>query len=537
MAFKDTIESLIKDNTIASVLVHKTPNKNAAKALQNILYAIGFDEELNWAKYGADGDYGTGTTNALLAFGKLNSFETDGLSVSIEMGQRILDLYNIVDDLYHLDEAMEAGTPEKILYRKSNKKVTIVALQNLLYFLGYAEELNWANYGADGDYGTGSTNAVKAFAEKEGLAETNGEQVTMEIAQKIMDKLSPFYGANWQKTSESTLTGGELKIVEKVIRGKKKVYVSDDTASVRFSKFKHGVFLYGKQKAKNFIDKNREGLEEMGITTSALNVMLPVSENEGNLDAINTWDNSFMTFGMFQWTIGSSTNKGELPALLKKIKEFDPSLFHRYFGIHGLDVTGVSDNVYGYLSLNGVRMRLVSEKNQFRSYKWSFYFWKAGQDENIQAIEIHHALSRLHTFYWNPGYKVNGRLVKEYVTSEYGVALILDHHVNRPAHIRKHLTRALQALGWTGQDPSKWDTAKERKLIAKYLEIREGSSMTNPVKRANTTKAFLREGVISDERGSFQYELKSRSADNTSPYPSDFKEEAYPIIMEHEYLD
>ena len=81
--------------------------------------------------------------------------------------------------------------------------------------------------------------------------------------------------------------------------------------------------------------------------------MIDVSENEGNLDAINTWDNAFMTFGMLQWTIGTKNSKGELPALLKMIKDADGDVFEEYYSRHGIDVTPGTSDTYGHLVLNG----------------------------------------------------------------------------------------------------------------------------------------------------------------------------------------
>jgi len=56
---------LIKDGTVRSHLKRRSGNKDAVGALQTILYELGFGNELNWQKYGADGDYGGGTTRAV----------------------------------------------------------------------------------------------------------------------------------------------------------------------------------------------------------------------------------------------------------------------------------------------------------------------------------------------------------------------------------------------------------------------------------------------------------------------------------------
>jgi hypothetical protein len=232
-----------------------------------------------------------------------------------------------------------------------------------------------------------------------------------------------------------------------------------------------------------------------------------VAENEGNLDAINTWDNAFLSFGMFQWTAGTGSGKGELPGLLARIKNEDRDLFERYCGQHGLDVSGLSVGaVYGYFTLRGTRIRTAADKAQLRQAPWAFYFWLAGQDPAVQAIEIKHALGRLDQFYSTDRYQVDGKhQVADLVTSEYGVGLILDNHVNRPAYVRACLSRALTQTGL--HSPAQWGTGEERMLIDAYLKIRTSygrSPMTDAAKRARVTKRYLTNGIISDRRGSFK---------------------------------
>ena len=59
-------------------------------------------------------------------------------------------------------------------------------------------------------------------------------------------------------------------------------------------------------------------------------------------------------------------------------------------------------------------------------------------------MEIKHALGRLSQFYDTDGYTADGHRISALVTSEYGVGLILDNHVNRPAYVKKCLERALE---------------------------------------------------------------------------------------------
>ena len=123
----------------------------------------------------------------------------------------------------------------------------------------------------------------------------------------------------------------------------------------------------------------------------------------------------------------------------------------------------------------------------------------------MQAAEVRHALARLDTFYDTARYAVTGHRVCELVTSEYGVGPLLDHHVNRPAHVVKCLALALERTGL--ERPESWATAEERRLIEAYVQIRTtyGSTpMTDAEKRARVTRKYVDDGTISDERGSFR---------------------------------
>ena len=506
MSYQSTIEKLIKDKIVGSVLKRKSKVKNAVRALQNILHELGFDEELKWKKYGADGDYGGDTTKAVKAFAERNKLPGNGENVTLAIAKKLLARYEILDDLQHLYNGVKENKIEKLFYRNSPHSVAVSALQSLLNELGFGKELNWKKYGADGDYGSGTTKAVKAFAQQQGIA-GDGKKFTKTLAEIMIKKLELFYGKDWAKDSPPSEIKSGLSIRKSVENGRTRIYVSDGTKEGRFTRYKKGVFTSGQQKAMKFINTNKSSLKSIGLTDSAMNVMIAVSENEGNLDAINTWDNSFMTFGMFQWTAGAGNSKGELPALLKKIKTANTDLFFEYYGQYGLDVINVND-VYGNFTLNGKKLSTSADKEQLRSYEWVFYFWKAGQDSLVKSIQIQHALSRLNSFYRTNNVKVNGHFISDLVTSEYGVGLLLDNHVNRPAYVKQCIKKAMDQENLSR--PKNWGTAEERKLINAYLKIRETYGkypMTDADRRADVTKKYLDKGIISDKRGSFKYNV------------------------------
>lgn len=296
-----------------------------------------------------------------------------------------------------------------------------------------------------------------------------------------------------------------LTINEVTRNGKPHVWVSDGSADVFFPEYKKGVSYVGSQMVIDAVNKNQDALQGLGLTSGVLNMLMAVSENEGNLDAINTWDDSYLSFGMFQWTLGVKNDPGELPALVDKIKKHDFNIFQTYYGQYGLD-TQLSNSTSGFFTLKGVRLDSAAQKENLRSNEWAYYFWKSGQDPVVQVVEVQHAISRLDIFYKSDAYKVNGYYIADLVTSQYGVALILDNHVNRPGYIAGCLGKALTNTGLT--NPTEWGAREEMKLIDEYINVRATygkNPMTYANKRAEVTKKYLDKGFISADRGTFKW--------------------------------
>lgn len=508
MKERGTLNKLIDDGAVTTTLRKGSSARHAITALQTLLHWLGFDRELKWEKFGADGDYGMATTAAVAGFARLNGSKIKGQRVSSALAKKILARYDSLEELKQLAEDIEKKGIERHYRKGGPDRVRIATLQTLLNDLGFHRELNWNKFGADGDYGRSTTAAVAAFAEREGVV-GDGKVLTGPLAGRIIAQLSPFYGDSWHGPLHSpTPAPGSLSVTS-VTGNNNRQYlkVSDGVHRKQFSKFRLGLYTTGRQKPAGFVASHADKLRALKVTQSEINVMIAVAENEGNLDAINTWDNAFLSFGLFQWTAGTGSAKGELPALLARIKNEDSDLFDKYCGQHGLDVTKVTPGlVYGYFSLRGSKIKTPAAKAQLRQAPWAFYFWLAGQDPAIQAMEIKHALARLDQFYSTDRYMVDNKYrVSDLVTSEYGVGLILDNHVNRPAYVKACLARALTQTGLP--NPGAWGTEEERKLIDAYLKIRVSygrSPMTDAEKRARVTKKYLKNGAISDRRGSFK---------------------------------
>jgi hypothetical protein len=240
-----------------------------------------------------------------------------------------------------------------------------------------------------------------------------------------------------------------------------------------------------------------------GISAAAVRTVQAMCVNEGGLEAINSYDNSFMSFGIFQWTAGAAGASGELAALLARHKAADPAAFADAFGQYGLDaqVKAVGAPT-GDLVLNGKTLSSAADKAPLRGVDWAYRFWRAGHGDSLRACELAHAASRISRF---SGLAAGAHPLGAWVTSEYGIALVLDEHVNRPGHVPKTLVTALTSLKLTGTktDPATWTDADEAALIEAYLTARSATNMTDSQKRADRIHAAVATGELSQARGSF----------------------------------
>jgi len=236
-------------------------------------------------------------------------------------------------------------------------------------------------------------------------------------------------------------------------------------------------------------------------TDSQKRVVRAVSANEGGLEAVNSYDDAFLSFGALQWTAGANDDAGELPPLLSRFKQADAQAYADCFGAAGLDSEMAEDPGSGYFTLGGAALRSTADKTKLRTASWAYRFWRAGHHPALRACEAELALSRIERFY---SATVEERPIKQWITSELGVALLLDEHVNRPSHVRLTLTTAVQEVtGALPPDPANWTTADEHKLIMAYIEARRPSSMTDSDKRANTILGFVTRNALSDARNSY----------------------------------
>lgn len=193
---RSTLKALIEQDKVTKSLKEGSADKQAVKALQQALFELGFGKEIQWDKYGADGDYGGATTAAVKAFAEKNGLASDGTAVNTELAEALVRRHEMVEGLRALQVALDEGNVESVMAHGSSHENAIVALQRLLNALGFGEELKWDKYGADGDYGGSTIAAVTALAKEEGLA-SDGSKVSAGLAKRILEKHTPGLGDEW----------------------------------------------------------------------------------------------------------------------------------------------------------------------------------------------------------------------------------------------------------------------------------------------------------------------------------------------------
>ncbi len=308
---------------------------------------------------------------------------------------------------------------------------------------------------------------------------------------------------------------GDLRDVIFSVEGKKVFALLANTDERIYIGIRHkaGLYRIGRIRPEEALERAGAELARLQLSGSERRVLEATAENEGALDAINTWDNSFLSFGMFQWTAGPADNEGELPALLAVIRTHYPVEFEHYWGRFGLGLEDVNGPT-GWFTLNGIRLVSADQKQALREFVWSLRFIRAGEDSKIQAAQLLHAVSRLDTFYFERQDRLGGFALSELITSEYGVALLLDNHVNRPGYLVGTIERALELQGRT---PSQLAAAgDESAFLRDYLSIRKDfggtRAMTDSDRRAEVTRGYVTEGLLSDRRGTFESNRALRAA-------------------------
>lgn len=199
-----------------------------------------------------------------------------------------------------------------------------------------------------------------------------------------------------------------------------------------------------------------------------LRIVEAIAVNEGFLDAVRMRDRGILSIGMQQWSAHADL---ELPALLAHYEQMAPDEFELFFGLYDLDVRSNGQDAQGNprfmlqrVEPNGNRVDLVAwnarrdffggttagATTTFRT-DWAARSREAAiASLRFRAAEVLEAAGRLDRIVREVGsITVGGAQVPltTLITSQLGVALIFDAHINQPAHVPADLQAAANAAG------------------------------------------------------------------------------------------
>jgi hypothetical protein len=231
------------------------------------------------------------------------------------------------------------------------------------------------------------------------------------------------------------------------------------------------------------------------LSLSEQRILIAMSENEGKLDSVQSYDSEVLTAGAMQKTINSSGN-GEFPAQVAQFKKSSEADYQSLFEQCGwmVEGTGLSATMYySHLELTGGEKITGANLKKLIRNGCSIDNYRS-MVENIPLAAIVHAISskayekrqlldfvdRLRNIVLPTVPAHYSYTVGEYFTSDLGRATALDQSVNRPAYVGRDIGKALNTFfsrhPSVSKDPSGWGdnhAAYEAEILEIYGPTRE----------------------------------------------------------------
>ena len=254
-------------------------------------------------------------------------------------------------------------------------------------------------------------------------------------------------------------------------------------------------------------------IAENRIMADDKKILIAMSENEGNLDAVQSYDSEVITAGAMQKTVKNERGregKGELSIQLAKFRDSHPDLYEKYSVSCGWSVEGTGTSAIIYYSDNvltqGRKITSSELKDVLRKGCSESNFGSTVHNKPLAAlvkilklpeyldIQVLDFIERLHA----AEEKIvtsDGKKIKDFVKSNFGRAVVLDHSVNRPAYVVPDFQKAIENFHANNPaislDPQTWGVesgTNEKKLLEEYKLTRR---MTDSSARFNLLKAKL----------------------------------------------
>jgi len=268
-----------------------------------------------------------------------------------------------------------------------------------------------------------------------------------------------------------------------------------------------GAGSFGRLSPRTFIAANIGRLNptnDAGLN-ARLEIVRAIAVNEGRLDAAQMQDSGIISVGLQQWT---APNELELPALLFRFRVAEPDEFALFFRLYRLDVRPAGQDPNGNprfrlqrILPNGTAQDLAKQDvagffegtkakgvTTFRSDWVARSRLAALASQIFRETEILEACARFERAVRDAGtIKVSGTQMSlnQLLTSKFGVALVLDQHINRPGFVHQDLQQAVNAT------KGPFGPSRQRAIVKKYAQIRR--TFNTPTRNKNIVDQNLDE--------------------------------------------
>ncbi|MDR0182130.1 hypothetical protein [Lysobacter arvi] len=214
-------------------------------------------------------------------------------------------------------------------------------------------------------------------------------------------------------------------------------------------------------------------------TTDERDILVAMSENEGNLDSIQAYDSEILTAGAMQKTINSQ-GLGEFPGQVAAFRRRCPDRYEALFERCGWVVVSEASGARMYYKgktgpalKQEIRSEFSTPKRGKGKSELLAALVNAISSAEFQDQQVIDFIARMHLVenIIPAGYSVR---IGAYLKSKLGRAVVLDHHVNRPGYVRADfgaaLDRYFSGSPTTPRNPERWGEA-HAKYEAAILEI------------------------------------------------------------------
>nr|WP_260416116.1 hypothetical protein [Pseudomonas cichorii] len=290
---------------------------------------------------------------------------------------------------------------------------------------------------------------------------------------------------------------------------KKKRCVCDAVVKVTRWKTHYGPVVWGEGKlgdAPQWAAIEAAG----GVTAFEKKIITAMCENEGKINAVQSYDSELITAGAMQKTINSQ-GAGELPIQVNKFKNLYPDEYIELFESQGwyLDLSSPEPKMYYQDSefSSGEKLEGALLKSRLRAGCEEATYGKVIQSKPVSVmscaigspsyieVQISDFVIRLRDVLTQTPNTYNFT-VGQLFLSALGRAAALDENVNRPSNVVKNLKKALdkffQQNPSVSKDITTWGSnhaAYEWEITEIYGPGRPG--MTDPADRYNKLKVAL----------------------------------------------